>query len=157
MEKHILTTEELSVALYEALREDGCFPLEITGNSMLPFLQPGRDVVWLREFHPESCKVGTILLFQRQNGRFVLHRVRRILPGGYRMNGDAQNWCEEISTEQVVAQVYQIRQKGKLLSCDCIRLKIRDFLWYFTRPFRPPLLRVRHYIKRIFDCLLVHK
>ena len=142
MEKHILTTEELSVALYEALREDGCFPLEITGNSMLPFLQPGRDVVWLREFHPESCKVGTIL-----------HRVRRILPGGYRMNGDAQDWCEEISTEQVVAQVYQIRQKGKLLSCNCIRLKIRDFLWYFTRPFRPPLLRIRHYIKRIFQIL----
>lgn len=149
MEKYILTTEELSDALQETLRDGGCFPLGITGWSMQPFLCHGRDIVWLRTFRPEACKAGTILLFRRQNGRFVLHRVRKRLPGGYRMNGDAQTWCEDIRADQVVAEAYQIQRKGKTRSCDCLRWKLRALLWFPTRPIRPLLFRVGHYLKRI--------
>lgn len=150
MEKYTLTTEELFAALQEALQGDGCFPLGITGWSMRPLLRHGRDTVWLRSFCPEDCARGSILLFRRPNGRLVLHRVRKCLPGGYRMNGDAQTWCEDILMEQVVAQAYQIRRKGKVISCNAPGLKLWDMLWFPTRPIRPVLFWIGHHIKKFF-------
>ncbi|MGM9681685.1 MAG: hypothetical protein ACI3XR_09295 [Eubacteriales bacterium] len=116
---------------------------------MRPLLRHGRDTVWLRAFCLEDCKRGSILLYRRPNGRLVLHRVRKCLPDGYRMNGDAQTWCEDISKEQVVAQAYQIRRKGKVISCNSPGLKLWDMLWFPTRPIRSVLFKIGHYIKNI--------
>lgn len=148
MEKYILTTDELLAALQVAFRDDGCFPLKITGWSMRPLLRHELDTVWLRPFCPENCKRGSILLYRRPNGRMVLHRVRKCLPDGYCMNGDAQSWCEAISSRQVMAEAYQICRKGKLISCHAPGLKIWDALWFPTRPIRPILFRIGHKMKK---------
>lgn len=148
MKKYILTTDELLAALQETFRNDGGFPLEVTGWSMRPLLRHERDTVWLRPFCQENCKRGSILLYRRPNGRMVLHRVRKCLPGGYCMNGDAQSQCENISSEQVVAQAYQICRKGRRISCYAPELRIWDALWYPTRPIRPLLFRIGHLMKK---------
>lgn len=150
MEHQILTTEELSGALPELLEAGACFPLVVTGWSMRPLLRHRRDVVWLRAFHPETCKRGSILLYRRSSGRLVLHRVRTCRPDGYRMNGDAQTWCEEIAPEQVVAEAFQIVRDEKTIPCGALRLRLWDLLWFPTRGLRPQLFQMAHWLKTAF-------
>lgn len=148
--KRQLTTEQLLTALEGSFRDGEAFPLEVTGWSMRPLLRNGRDTVWLQPFCAAQCKRGSILLYQRPNGRLVLHRVRRCLPGGYRMNGDAQTHCEDIAAGQVVAQGFQICRNGKRIACSAPALRLWDALWYPTRPFRPALFGIGHTLKTIF-------
>lgn len=51
--------------------------LNISGSSMAPFLIHQRDSVRLqRPEHPPIS--GDIVLYQRENGQFILHRICRI-------------------------------------------------------------------------------
>lgn len=149
MKKYTLTTAELLTAMQETFRSGGTFPLEITGWSMRPLLVHGRDTVWLLPFCRETCKRGSILLYQRSNGRLVLHRVRKCLPDGYCMNGDAQSQCEHIHVAQVVAQAHQICRRGRVLACSAPELNVWNALWYPTRPVRPILFWIGHQIRKI--------
>lgn len=148
MKKYVLTAEELMAVLQESFQNDESFPLEVTGWSMRPLLRHSRDTVWLRPFCVETCQRGSILLYQRPNGHLVLHRVRKCLPDGYRMNGDAQLQCEMISREQILAQADQICRGDRLISCSALKLRIWDALWYPTRPIRPLLFHMGHRIKK---------
>ena len=59
------------------LREGLEVSLLIKGNSMYPFLVSNRDEVLLKEAK-DPLKEGDILLFRRQDGDYVLHRLIRI-------------------------------------------------------------------------------
>ena len=135
------------------LLADGCpFVLNVTGSSMLPLLKSGRDSVWLQK--SDTIRKGRILFFRRDNGSFVLHRVRRILPDGRCIvNGDAQTWLETVRPDQVVAVVTQIIRKGKGLRWDHPLLRLWDILWYPTRPIRPFLFRLYGLFSKIIHAI----
>lgn len=144
-----ITTGEAQAFLPSVLEGGGSVPLTVTGNSMLPFLKDKRDTVWLRE--TDKPKRGQILLFRRQDGSFILHRLRRIRRDGTLvMNGDAQSWCEIISPDQVLACVTAFSRPGKkTVSADGFPVRLRDLLWYPTRPIRPFLFRTYLAIRRL--------
>ncbi len=127
----------------DIINDGGCVPLIVTGNSMLPFLANGRDTVWLSACKNEDLKKGKILLFERDNGNLVLHRVKRLLSQDkLEMNGDAQYWCETIKKEQVIAAVSHIEKNGKKISCNSIMYIIRVRLWQALKPLRPLIFKV---------------
>lgn len=151
MDKLLLTTDELFEALPGLLEKDGKFPLYVTGFSMRPFLRQNRDIVWLRACSNGSCRRGQILLFQRSNGKLVLHRVRRVLSENrYLMNGDAQTRCEIINGNQILAEVFEIQRGEKRFSCDRFVLRLENLLWHPTKPIRPLIFKVGHSIKKFF-------
>ena len=59
-------------------------PLVVTGNSMLPFLVHKRDTVYLTKIK-KPLKVGDMVLYQRLNGEYILHRICRIKDKTYCM------------------------------------------------------------------------
>ena len=124
------------------LLSEGCpFPLAVTGLSMMPLLKSERDFVWLQKC--ESIQRGRILFFRRDNGMFVLHRVRKVRADGTMLlNGDAQSFCETVRPEQALAVVTQIVRRGKVIPWDYPLLRLWDLLWYPTRPVRPWLFRL---------------
>ena len=132
------------------LENGGSVPLVVTGSSMLPFLKNKRDTVWLRA--EKKPKRGQILFFQRPDGSFVLHRVRKILSDGtIVVNGDAQSWCEQVSPERALAVVTAFSRSGKkAVPADSFFVRLRDILWYPTRPIRPFLFRVYLKLRRLF-------
>ena len=124
-------------------------PLVVTGSSMMPFLKHGKDTVWL--IRTDCCRRGQILFFRRRDGSLVLHRIRRIYRDGTMlMNGDAQNWCEIITPDQAAAVVCAVTRQGRTRNADNFIWKIRDLLWYPTRPVRPMLFRLYGILKQIF-------
>lgn len=128
---------------YEALLRDGAeLPLVISGESMLPFLRPGRDTVFLKQ--PDApLQRGDIAFYRRFDGSYVLHRVVRAEPGKYWFLGDAQTRVEgPLPAQCVFAHVIAVRRGRRLV-------QPQHRLWrFFAGPWlkharqRPRLLRV---------------
>lgn len=87
--KQVDTKEYISI-LRELTEEGRQVSLIISGNSMAPFLIHGRDTVWF-EKPKRPLKRGDIVFFQRDDGSFILHRLRRVhknaLPKGGKGGG----------------------------------------------------------------------
>lgn len=144
MEKFICSTAEIAETLEKAINDGGCVPLVVTGKSMEPFLKDGRDTVILQKCTESDFRRGKVLLFRRNNGTLVLHRVRKILPDDeLLMNGDAQYWCETISKSQVIAVVSEIMRDGKTIPCKS------NTVWHLLKPLRPYIFRVQRKIVKI--------
>lgn len=144
MEKFICSTAEIADALETTINDGGCIPLVVTGNSMNPFLKDGRDTVILRKCTEADFKRGKILLFRRENGALILHRVRKVLPDNkLLMNGDAQYWCETVDKTQVIAVASEIERNGKTIPCKS------NTLWHVLKPLRSYIFRVWRKIRKI--------
>lgn len=152
MEKIEFSTSEVSASLQEIINAGGHFTLCVSGSSMNPFLVHGRDFVRLKKYIAQDLKKGRILLFRRDTGELVLHRVRRVLPDGRLvMNGDAQVWCETILPEQVIAAVSDIECKDRIFSCSSVKYRAKIFFWQLLFPFRSLIFRVRNKLKRMIN------
>ncbi|NLT15817.1 MAG: peptidase S24 [Clostridiales bacterium] len=147
IDQHIETlsikSQELTPLLAQVLEGGGQFKLLVTGDSMSPFLGHLRDSVILKEASGHKLKRGDIVLIRRrESDRYVLHRIIKMKPDGFIMNGDAQNWDEFVPFEQVVAVVSKIERKGRLISCDSRGYRFLSWLWMLLRPFRGLLFKV---------------
>ena len=101
---------------YESLLREGAeLPLVVSGESMLPFLRPGRDTVYLKK--PESpLQRGDIAFYRRFDGSYILHRVFRAEPGKYWFLGDAQTRVEgPLPAQCVFARVTAVRRGERLI------------------------------------------
>lgn len=125
------------------LESGGTFRLMPRGNSMRPTIIPGRDGVSLVRLEGQAS-VYDILLYQRADGSFVLHRVAAIAQdGSYTMCGDHQVVLEKgVRQEDVVGVVTAIhRPQGDLLRGT------KAFLAPARKRARNrPLRRVRYYM-----------
>ncbi len=151
MEKLICSSAEFVGLIEETVGSGGTMPIVVTGNSMRPFLKDGEHTVWLERCTDSDFKRGRIFLFRRTNGKIVLHRVRKVRPDGVLvMNGDAQNWCENIEKNQVLAVVTHIEANGKKKPCKSLFYRMRTEIWQLLMPVRPFVFRIVRKIKRTF-------
>lgn len=113
MEKRLIDTKTWINELIAITDEGYEVPLNITGNSMLPFLKPNRDRVMLKKFCPPAER-GDILLYRRPNGDYVLHRVTKANEKGIFFSGDIQGIEEgPVSENDIYAVVSKAFRNGK--------------------------------------------
>ena len=73
--------------LLELLETADSVPLLISGSSMAPFLVHHRDTVYLSKVcHP--LQRGDMILYRRDSGKYVLHRIFRTESETYTLVGD---------------------------------------------------------------------
>lgn len=122
-------------------------PLVITGNSMSPFLIHGRDTVYLSRL-TRPARRGDMLLYQRDSGGYVLHRVYKAGPEGLTMIGDAQTVMEPgIRREQVIAIVTKVERKGKLMTSGSFWWEFFEKAWIRIIPLRRPICCLYSWVK----------
>ncbi len=124
-------------------------PLQITGSSMTPFLAPGRDSVMLSK-PQKPLRTGDMVLYQRGNGIYVLHRiVRREQDGTFSIIGDGQDQIETgIRSEQIFAVVQYAVRKGKRQAPGCFWWEFFSHVWIHLIPLRSLLRRIYSVGKR---------
>ena len=107
----------------------GPVPVPIRGDSMRPFLRGG-DFAYMQALDT-PVRPGDILLYRRETGQFVLHRVYKILSGGtLLMLGDAQLTVEPIAPDQVRARAAWVTRAGQKIGPG-------EFVWWFyAQPWR---------------------
>lgn len=146
----ILSAEELIPPLLELLEATDCVPLVISGNSMNPFLVHHRDTVYLSKIR-RSLKRGDMILYRRDSGKFVLHRIYQAEHGTFTLVGDAQTTLERgIRPDQVWAVVTSVRRKGKILRSGCFWWEFFRKVWIRLVPLRPGIVSFYSGVSRLF-------
>lgn len=132
-----LDPQVLMPALLALLEETETVPLVISGSSMTPFLVHGRDTVYLSKT-AAPLKRGDMILYRRDSGDYILHRIFRAEGDTYTLVGDAQTMLEPgIRSEQVLAVVTAVRRKGKLLKQGSFWWNFFGKVWIRMVPLRP--------------------
>ena len=123
--------------LLTLLNETESVPLVISGSSMTPFLVHRRDTVYLSK-PDRPLKKGDMVLYQRDNGAYILHRIFKTDLNSYTMVGDAQTVLEYgIRNDQIRAVVTAVRRKGKLIQRGSFWWDFFEKVWISMVPFRP--------------------
>ena len=134
--------------LWSEVENDAEYSLLVTGHSMRPFLVHDISVVYIRKWAKSNLKRGSIVLYLRDNGVLMLHRVIKQYPNGrILVNGDAQYWSEEIGEEQIIAQVMRLCRTKRVISADNLLYRFVIQVWLAVRPVRPWMFRVGSRIK----------
>lgn len=125
--------------------------LEVSGDSMRPTLKPKRDVAVLESLGDAAIRRGDILYFRsvRSPSGYALHRAVRVNGEKLTMNGDAQNWTEEISRGAVLARAIMLIRNGKPVNVDGFLYRAYVRLWGVTRPIRFTAFAIWRGIKRL--------
>jgi len=144
-----LPPEAAAERILAVMETGAAAPLVISGNSMSPFLVHGRDTVYLTP-PPERLKKGDMILYRRENGAYVLHRIQAAEGETFTLIGDGQLELEPgIRYGQVLALVTAVRRKGKLLKKGSFWWDFFEKVWLNMIPLRPAALKLYGLLKRV--------
>lgn len=147
-ETKCLPMEELVPLLEIQLQNGGKARLTVTGYSMMPMLRNRRDSVVL--ITPQAaCKLGDIILYRRENGSYVLHRIIALREDGYICCGDNQAEREPVGQEQILAVVEGFNRKGKYYSVKHFGYRLYADIWVKGFVLRRPYIAVRRRLGRL--------
>lgn len=143
VQKVEIPMSDLAELLQLQIREGGIAVLTVTGSSMVPMLENRRDKVWLTRLI-QAPKRGDVILYRRENGQYVLHRVIQsedVL--GCVCCGDNDWKTELVHKTDIMGIVRQFTHRGRV--CTVQNWKYRLYAWLWTRSFsiRKPLLLAR--------------
>lgn len=136
--KHVLDTTAYLDSILELLRA-GKEPIivPVTGTSMGPFLHPG-DSVYLSMI-PHCFHPGDIVLYRRENGTYILHRIIKIEKNGtVWITGDNQTQLEAVDASvQILALVTAVKRNGRFLTSRSLTWQFYQHIWRWLLPVRP--------------------
>ena len=142
--KRSIPMEELYKVVSLQLENGGRARLTVTGRSMLPLLRAYRDAVELIPVSGQQKK-GTIILYRRENGQFVLHRIVALTENGYICCGDNEAVREPVAQEQLLAAVDGLIRKGKTVTMKNLSYRGYVALWVGLFPLRGFYIKVRRW------------
>ena len=101
----------LSPLIEEVIGNGTAAELTVAGNSMHPFLR--HNVSRVRISRADVLRNGDVVLYRRDNGAYVLHRIVKIKNGSYIMCGDNQYVLEcGIRRDQILAVMTSFSRDG---------------------------------------------
>lgn len=137
----------------QELARTGTLTYVTKGRSMRPFIRSGEDLVHLRAKKPgERFSRFDVILYHRENGEYVLHRIVKVLPDSYILCGDNTYTKEPgITDDQVLGILTGITRGGKAL--DLHRRSYRFAIWFWHTFFGPRVLamKLRRWLKGRFS------
>lgn len=144
----ILDTEAYISVLREMTEAGKEVTVKVFGSSMVPFLGDARDEVLIKK-PDRPLKVGDIVFFQRDGGRFILHRIWKIKPEGYYIVGDSQVEIEgPVRRDQIFAIVIQTKRKGKWIGPGNFWWEFFEHIWVHMISGRRMLIKGYTFLSR---------
>ena len=122
----------------EILKGGNSFAFQAQGNSMRPFVLT-EDILTVEPVSVISLRFGDILFCRTAESRIVVHRLMGWSNSRdgekFLIKGDDTNEAaEQVSEEQVLGRVIQIRRGDRLINQRSVFLRTLIFLWVKTYP-----------------------
>ena len=147
IQTNAIPAKDLMELIRLQLDNGGYARLPVTGYSMRPMLRHRKDAVYLRPADPRQKK-GDLILYQRENGSFVLHRIVKLHPEGYICSGDNQWKQEFVAHSQLLAVENGFERRGKPYAHDHPIYALYRFLWVELFWLRRPYICIRRFLGR---------
>ncbi len=115
-----------------------------SGMSMRPFLRSGEDLMVIRSVKGVTLRPRDVILYRRDNGKYVLHRIMWAGKGSYVLCGD-NCWQLEpgIREDQVLGVLTDVIRKGKKCCVSAPAYRTAVFAWWVMYPVRAAILWLR--------------
>lgn len=137
-------------SIKSALDKEGFVISNPVGVSMYPMLVQGKDSIVVKKI-TERPKENDVVLYLRDSGKYVLHRVIKVLPDGYVIRGDncADNEYD-IKDRHIIGILAGFYKKNKYVDCYTSRsYKLYIYLNRYTYFIRYPLKKLRVLLSKI--------
>ena len=141
-----LRTDGLQPNIEDVLRTEGVFVSTTVGVSMWPMLHNRRDTIVVRPAAGRLRRFDVALY--RSGGRYVLHRVVRVLPSGYVIIGDNCITEEHVEDAQVLGVLCEFYRGERHVDMDGLPYRAYVRLWVATAPARHLAKRARGWLGR---------
>ena len=135
------------------LKAGACIQIHPQGYSMYPFIDPRRDEVVLAGIEDGSAlRRGDVVLYRRENGMLVLHRIYKIGQDGLYLLGDHQTAIEgPVRREQVKGKMTGMVRDGRYMDVGNPGYRMLSVVWLWLRPARRaimvPAARLRRMVR----------
>ena len=124
-----------SVELSDVIKEKGIYVGTVNGNSMFPMLRNKKDTVIIRPLTGEVKKYD-VPLYKKGN-LYVLHRIVRVVPGGYVICGDnCVNLERDVTEEQIIGKLEGFYRGERQVSIQGFGYKLYCRIWVALYPLR---------------------
>lgn len=127
-----------------SIKELGYAVVPITGTSMLPLLKEGRDLVELEPCSQERLKKGDVVLYKKNDGTLVLHRIIKTeneefftALGDHQFNND-----ERVNNNQIIAVACGFFIKGRYVNEKTRWYRLYKKIWLCNLNVRRIILAV---------------
>lgn len=122
----------------QLLRDGVTIRIKPQGNSMYPLFHSGRDDAYISPADPGCLRRGDVVLYRRDHGILVLHRIWKCNANGFYMVGDNQTEIEgPLRPDQIRGKLTGIVHCGHTFSVRNPLYCFLSWLWLFLRPIRP--------------------
>ncbi len=118
------------------------------GDSMMPFIRQGRDVLVISRAEGR-LKLYDVPLYKRDSGQYVLHRILKVRENDYVICGD-NRWNREygITDRHIIGVLTGVIRNGKEIRVTDRKYRIYVHLWCDFFPVRAFIIRIRQFLKR---------
>lgn len=139
------------ITFEQILREQGRLVYTNVGDSMMPLLRQGRDLMVIQQRPQGRCKRLDAVLYKRPNGKYVMHRILKVRKDDYVICGD--NRCVRefgVPDEWIIGVLTGVIRDGKKqISVQHWNYRLYVHLWcdfFWVRVF---LIRVGRTLAKI--------
>ena len=114
----------------QCLQELGYTVVTIRGTSMWPLLKEGSSQVQLIKKSEKPLRKGAMVLYRRNDGTMVLHRILRIGERNtFLVCGDHQWKMEEVQEDQILAVAEGFYRNGQYIDDETIWYQLYKIIW----------------------------
>jgi len=131
------------------LHESGVYISVTKGSSMRPLFKTNRDVVRLEICDNKPGKYD-VVLYRNGSGKYLLHRIVRVLPEEYIIRGDNTFVREHVAKDRVIAVLTEYNRKGKKHSTEDFGFRVYSRLWNFIYPVRFIIFKALMLVYKIY-------
>ncbi len=137
----IVPSQQLLPMIAQILASGSKVQLTVTGNSMRPFIRDN-DTVLLTSAAQRQLLLGDVVLAQRPDDVFVLHRILRKDPRGIFLAGDAQGIMEgPVPRDRIFAYAFAVIHSSREVRLDRFLMRQAGILWIRIAPLARILVR----------------
>lgn len=132
----------------EEIKKSGRIIYTNIGDSMMPYIKRGRDVLVISEANGRLNKYD-VPLYKRDSGQYVLHRILKVRENDYVICGD-NRWNKEygITDRHIIGILTGVIRDGQEIPVTSLKYRIYVHLWCDLFPVRAFILRVCQFVKR---------
>jgi len=143
-----LSMAQLVPLMMLQLENGGQASLIVTGSSMHPTYRDQKTRVRL-EKPAFPLKGHPVILYKRDNGDYILHRIVRKRKDGFLCAGDNQWQKEPVRQDQILARVTGVAKYGEENYVNQRSCSPGLWLWTVLLPMRRPVLALRRKLGRL--------
>ncbi len=151
---HLLHTNQVDssdrqIDLEQLLKDGNIIRIHPQGYSMYPMFLPGRDEALIESVCADFCRKNDVVLYRRDSGILVLHRICRITEEGFYLVGDNQ-WEVEgpLRPSQIIGRLVGFIRNGSEISISHPFYRMLSSLWLILLPVRPVCFRLSAFLRK---------